>query len=193
MKLYCKSTPTEGEHAYFTKVGGKEFRINLDIKKRLTGKQVGIPEYSEGELYFSEEKGRYIRNRYIYRTTIYDEVSLIATLPNILGGGQVELSRSYKIAGTVEKLPAHCQAIDTLPLTEKMEVDIATELQLLPPVISAVRRKDRVFFTTPSGRREEIFHEGYIGDDCIADYEKSAEYAGSFNYTQTVYVAVPKN
>ena len=195
MKLYCKSTPTEGEHAYFTKVGNREFRIILEIEKRLTGKQVSVPKYAEGELYFYEEKRRYIRNRYIESTYIYEEITFVATLPPILGGKEIELSKSFQSLGIIDGIPEGIEIIDPKELNccEKMEVEIERELELLPPIISKVRRKDRIIFTTPTGLRKEIFHEGYVGEDCLADYEKSAEYAGSFNYTQTVYVAVPKN
>lgn len=193
MRIYWKSEIYDiGEHAFFVDINGITFRIDMVVTE-LLGNQVAVPKYRYGDLEFNEDLGRYSKSRFIDYYQIYEEKIFSTKLPPVLGGEEVILCKKYKGIGIVENILSNVNVIEDIRIlnTDIMLIDIPVELELLLPIITNVKRKDRVTFIDPNGNIQEISHIGYVGNDCLAEYTKVAKYAGSFDYIQTVYVAIP--
>lgn len=195
MQIYWKTQiDGEGEKAFFVNVEGVVFRIDMMVSETIESNQIAVVKYGYGNLEFNEATNRYERQKFIDYARIFEQKTYTAKLPTILGGEVVELCKGYKQIGMVSELPSLIEIVEDERTLNSLvySLIVPIELELLPPIITKVKRKDRILFTDPNGEVQEITHIGYVGNNCLAEYKKEAEYAGSFAYTQTVWVAVPK-
>ena len=197
MKLEFYGHPTYvGEEITFTFfLEGVQFYFDGKVLDFLPGEQIAIPSYVEGELQFSEEKGRYVTSRHIDFYEIYEFKHALVSVPKwVAENGVLNIPIGYKSLANVETCNSAIIVADNSRLKSAVsKVVELPEISLeLSKEITSVKRKDSMTARTPEGVLVYLPTYRYYDDVCCIVGTKEAVYRGSNEYTQTVWTATPK-